>query len=185
VCWRCCAHTRLHSWTRHRYVENCTFTPTVTVTGFREDLNTTFDQQGSKGFITSGQHSINLTGQLQYAHVLTAIAQACGAATYQIELAATVCCCAALLLLLLQLVSGELIRIAILWHEQWHEALEEASRCVCGGGGVGVVDFVGEGGGRGHQIHLNAVRLYASQLLHVCHFAKCVPHHACIVAAWW
>jgi hypothetical protein len=29
----------------------------------------------------------------------------------------------------LQLVSGELIRIAILWHEQWHEALEEASRC--------------------------------------------------------
>jgi hypothetical protein len=25
-------------------------------------------------------------------------------------------------------VSGELIRIAILWHEQWHEALEEASR---------------------------------------------------------
>lgn len=26
------------------------------------------------------------------------------------------------------LVSQELIRIAILWHEQWHEALEEASR---------------------------------------------------------
>ena len=27
-----------------------------------------------------------------------------------------------------QLVSQELIRIAILWHEMWHEALEEASR---------------------------------------------------------
>jgi hypothetical protein len=29
-----------------------------------------------------------------------------------------------------QLVSQELIRMAILWHEMWHEALEEASRCV-------------------------------------------------------
>lgn len=28
-----------------------------------------------------------------------------------------------------QLVSQELIRMAILWHEMWHEALEEASRC--------------------------------------------------------
>lgn len=27
-----------------------------------------------------------------------------------------------------KLVSEELIRVAILWHEQWHEALEEASR---------------------------------------------------------
>jgi FKBP12-rapamycin complex-associated protein len=27
------------------------------------------------------------------------------------------------------LVSDELIRCAILWHEMWHEALEEASRC--------------------------------------------------------
>jgi len=27
-----------------------------------------------------------------------------------------------------QLVSQELIRMAILWHEMWHEALEEASR---------------------------------------------------------
>ena len=26
------------------------------------------------------------------------------------------------------LVSKELIRVAILWHEMWHEALEEASR---------------------------------------------------------
>jgi FKBP12-rapamycin binding domain len=26
------------------------------------------------------------------------------------------------------LVSRELIRVAILWHEQWHEGLEEASR---------------------------------------------------------
>jgi serine/threonine-protein kinase mTOR len=26
------------------------------------------------------------------------------------------------------LVNDELIRCAILWHEQWHEALEEASR---------------------------------------------------------
>lgn len=26
------------------------------------------------------------------------------------------------------MVSEELIRVAILWHEQWHEALEEASR---------------------------------------------------------
>lgn len=29
-----------------------------------------------------------------------------------------------------QLVSQELIRMAVLWHEQWHESLEEASRCV-------------------------------------------------------
>lgn len=27
-----------------------------------------------------------------------------------------------------KLVSDELIRCAILWHEQWHEALDEASR---------------------------------------------------------
>jgi FKBP12-rapamycin complex-associated protein len=27
-----------------------------------------------------------------------------------------------------ELVSTELIRAAILWHEQWHEALEEASK---------------------------------------------------------
>ena len=26
------------------------------------------------------------------------------------------------------MVSHELIRVAILWHEQWHEGLEEASR---------------------------------------------------------
>lgn len=26
------------------------------------------------------------------------------------------------------MVSEELIRVAILWHEQWHEGLEEASR---------------------------------------------------------
>ncbi|GBF92738.1 hypothetical protein Rsub_05107 [Raphidocelis subcapitata] len=31
-----------------------------------------------------------------------------------------------------QLVSQELIRIAILWHEEWHEALEEASRLYFG-----------------------------------------------------
>lgn len=31
-----------------------------------------------------------------------------------------------------QLVGGELIRIAILWHEMWHEALEEASRLYFG-----------------------------------------------------
>ncbi|KAJ1381615.1 Tetratricopeptide-like helical domain superfamily [Sesbania bispinosa] len=31
-----------------------------------------------------------------------------------------------------QLVSKELIRVAILWHEQWHEALEEASRLYFG-----------------------------------------------------
>lgn len=29
-------------------------------------------------------------------------------------------------------VSEELIRIAVLWHEQWHEGLEEASRCFFG-----------------------------------------------------
>ena len=29
-----------------------------------------------------------------------------------------------------QLVGGELIRMAILWHEMWHEALEEASRSI-------------------------------------------------------
>ena len=27
-----------------------------------------------------------------------------------------------------ELVSDELIRVAVLWHEQWHEGLEEASR---------------------------------------------------------
>lgn len=31
-----------------------------------------------------------------------------------------------------QLVSRELIRVAILWHEMWHEALEEASRLYFG-----------------------------------------------------
>jgi FKBP12-rapamycin complex-associated protein len=31
-----------------------------------------------------------------------------------------------------QLVSKELIRVAILWHEMWHEALEEASRLYFG-----------------------------------------------------
>lgn len=31
-----------------------------------------------------------------------------------------------------QLVSNELIRVAILWHEMWHEALEEASRLYFG-----------------------------------------------------
>lgn len=30
------------------------------------------------------------------------------------------------------LVSNELIRMAILWHEMWHEALEEASRLYFG-----------------------------------------------------
>lgn len=34
------------------------------------------------------------------------------------------------------LVSGELIRVAILWHEQWHEGLEEASRLYFGDGNV-------------------------------------------------
>ena len=27
-----------------------------------------------------------------------------------------------------ELVSRELIRVAVLWHEQWHDALEDASR---------------------------------------------------------
>ena len=30
------------------------------------------------------------------------------------------------------MVSDELIRVAILWHEQWYEALEEASRLYFG-----------------------------------------------------
>jgi len=30
------------------------------------------------------------------------------------------------------MVSEELIRVAILWHEQWHEGLEDASRWVGG-----------------------------------------------------
>ena len=30
------------------------------------------------------------------------------------------------------MVSDELIRVAILWHEQWHEGLEEASRLFFG-----------------------------------------------------
>lgn len=34
------------------------------------------------------------------------------------------------------LVSDELIRVAILWHEQWHEGLEEASRLYFGNGNV-------------------------------------------------
>jgi len=36
------------------------------------------------------------------------------------------------------MVSEELIRVAILWHEQWHEGLEDASRWV-GYNEVGVV----------------------------------------------
>ena len=38
------------------------------------------------------------------------------------------------LLIFLQamMMSDELIRVAILWHEQWHEALEEASRLFFG-----------------------------------------------------
>ena len=35
------------------------------------------------------------------------------------------------------MVSEELIRVAILWHEQWHEGLEDASRWEGGGEGVG------------------------------------------------
>ncbi len=35
------------------------------------------------------------------------------------------------------MVSEELICVAILWHEQWHEGLEDASRWV-GGVGLGV-----------------------------------------------
>jgi FKBP12-rapamycin complex-associated protein len=42
-------------------------------------------------------------------------------------------------------VSQELIRIAILWHEEWHEALEEASRLYFGESNV----EVGGRGGRG------------------------------------
>ena len=34
------------------------------------------------------------------------------------------------------LVSEELIRVAILWHEKWHEALEEASRLYFGDNNV-------------------------------------------------
>ena len=41
------------------------------------------------------------------------------------------------------MVSEELIRVAILWHEQWHEGLEDASRWEGGWGGRGK----GEGGG--------------------------------------
>lgn len=37
-----------------------------------------------------------------------------------------------LFLLQAELVSKELIRVAILWHELWHEALEEASRLYFG-----------------------------------------------------
>lgn len=36
------------------------------------------------------------------------------------------------------LVSSELIRVAILWHEQWHEGLEEASRLYFGDGNIKV-----------------------------------------------
>ncbi|KAM3569626.1 hypothetical protein VYU27_008290 [Nannochloropsis oceanica] len=34
------------------------------------------------------------------------------------------------------LVSGEMIRVAILWHEQWHEGLEESSRLYFGDGNI-------------------------------------------------
>ncbi|CAM9747866.1 unnamed protein product, partial [Laminaria digitata] len=41
------------------------------------------------------------------------------------------------------LVSKELIRVAILWHEQWHEGLEDASRLYHGDGNVpGMMDVV-------------------------------------------
>ena len=35
-----------------------------------------------------------------------------------------------------RLVSQELIRVAILWHEMWHEGLEEASRLYYGDGNI-------------------------------------------------
>lgn len=40
--------------------------------------------------------------------------------------------CCRIICLQAQLVSTELIRVAILWHEMWHEALEEASRLYFG-----------------------------------------------------
>ena len=47
------------------------------------------------------------------------------------------------------MVSEELIRVAILWHEQWHEGLEDASRWEEGGEGrEGGVGKVWEGVGR-------------------------------------
>ncbi len=39
------------------------------------------------------------------------------------------------------MVSDEQIRIAILWHEQWHEALEEASRLFFGERQVSLVKY--------------------------------------------
>ena len=47
------------------------------------------------------------------------------------------------------MVSEELIRVAILWHEQWHEGLEDASRWAEGVGGCGR-----EGGG-GHCVTMS------------------------------
>ena len=44
------------------------------------------------------------------------------------------------------MVSEELIRVAILWHEQWHEGLEDASRCVGVCEGEGECECVGGGG---------------------------------------
>ena len=41
------------------------------------------------------------------------------------------------------MVSEELIRVAILWHEQWHEGLEDASRWE--GGGQGSEEEEGSG----------------------------------------
>ena len=49
------------------------------------------------------------------------------------------------------MVSEELIRVAILWHEQWHEGLEDASRWEEGWGGGKGIRVSGErrrGGGK-------------------------------------
>lgn len=58
------------------------------------------------------------------------------------------------------MVSEELIRVAILWHEQWHEGLEDASRWV-GYNVVGVVTVRWvwiQGGGCGYS-EVGVVRL--------------------------
>ncbi|XP_020699146.1 serine/threonine-protein kinase TOR isoform X1 [Dendrobium catenatum] len=59
-----------------------------------------------------------------------------------------------------QLVSKELIRVAILWHEMWHEALEEASRLYFGEhnieGMLAVLDPLHTMLEEGHETHMES-----------------------------
>ena len=72
-------------------------------------------------------------------------------------------------------VSEELIRVAILWHEQWHEGLEEASRLYFGEhdtkGMFGVLEPL-------HQmIEKGPTTLKETSFIDVCNVVLIVPEY--------